>query len=107
MLTTTIAFSNAERVMMSRGLMSFSRRSRMAAPAARHSSCLAWDSAGFEDEPGRVIPIDSMAVAMVLAVYMPPQAPGPGQALRMISNRCSSLMSLVIYCPYAWKAACV
>ena len=38
------------------------------------------------------MPIASIAVAMVFAVYMPPQAPAPGQALRTISARSSSPM---------------
>ena len=97
MFTTTIAFSSAERVMMSRGLMSFSRRVRIAKPASRHSCCLAGEMAGLEEEPGRVMPRASIAVAIVLAVYMPPQAPGPGHACRMISKRVDSSISLVIY----------
>jgi hypothetical protein len=47
----------------------------MAAPARRHSSSFKGSTAGTEDEYGRVMPIASMAEAMVLAVYMPPQAP--------------------------------
>ena len=45
------------------------------------------------------MPIASMAVAMVFAVYMPPQAPGPGQALRTISVRSASSMLPARYWP--------
>ena len=37
----------------------------------------------------------SMALAMVLAVYMPPQAPAPGQACSTISWRSASLSDSV------------
>jgi len=71
----------------------------MAAPASRHSCCFSGEIAVFEEDPGRVIPMASIAVAMVLAVYIPPQAPGPGQACRMISKRVGSSISLVMYWP--------
>ena len=50
------------------------------------------------------MPMASIAVAMVLAVYMPPQAPGPGQLLRTISLRSSSVMRSYTFSPYDWKA---
>jgi hypothetical protein len=48
-ITTTIAFSNAARVMMSRGLMSFSSRFKIAFPAAWHSAIFCGSSAGVEE----------------------------------------------------------
>ena len=48
-MTITIAFSNAVRVMMSRGLMSFSISARTTAPARRHSSSLAGSVAGVDE----------------------------------------------------------
>ena len=48
-ITTTMAFSNASRVMTSRGLMSRSSRLRIAAPLRRHSSSLAGSSAGVDE----------------------------------------------------------
>mmetsp|Transcript_80 Transcript_80/g.178 ORF Transcript_80/g.178 Transcript_80/m.178 type:complete len:206 (-) Transcript_80:693-1310(-) len=89
-ITVTIAFSNAARVMMSLGLRSSLRRFRIAAPAIRHSSIFRGSSAGMELLYGSVMPRASMAVAMVLAVYMPPQAPAPGQELRTVSKRVAS-----------------
>lgn len=65
-----MAFSNAERVMISRGRMFVSRRLYMTGPIEAHSSCFSCDSAGNEEEPGRVIPSASMALAIVLAVYI-------------------------------------
>ena len=51
----------------------------MASPIAAHSFCLSSLNAGLEEEYGRLIPNASIALAMVLAVYMPPHAPAPGQ----------------------------
>lgn len=42
----------------------------MTGPTEAHSSCFSCDSAGKEDEPGRVMPRASAALAMVLAVYI-------------------------------------
>jgi hypothetical protein len=52
----------------------------MAAPARRHSSPLPASSAGTDELNGSDRPSASIATAIVLAVYMPPQAPAPGQA---------------------------
>jgi hypothetical protein len=46
-----------------------------------------------EELYGSDMPSASMADAMVLAVYMPPQAPGPGQELRTRSKRSASVIS--------------
>mmetsp|Transcript_721 Transcript_721/g.2356 ORF Transcript_721/g.2356 Transcript_721/m.2356 type:complete len:267 (-) Transcript_721:643-1443(-) len=98
-MTVTIAFSNAVRVMMSRGLRSFSSMLRTAAPALKHSTAFRGSSAGTEELYGRVIPSASIAVAMVLAVYMPPQAPAPGHELRTMAKRSSSVIFPATYCP--------
>jgi hypothetical protein len=45
------------------------------------------------------MPSASIAEAMVFAVYMPPQAPAPGQAWRTMSCRCSSSMRCAMYSP--------
>ena len=55
---------------MSLGFKSISRRCFIAAPAIKHSSIFSGSSAGMEDEYGNVIPSASIALAMVLAVYM-------------------------------------
>ena len=40
-----------------------------------------------------------MAEAMVFAVYMPPQAPAPGQEWRTMAWRCSSVIAWVMNWP--------
>lgn len=41
----------------------------------------------------------SIAEAIVFAVYIPPQAPAPGQAFLTISWRCSSVSKLLVKAP--------
>lgn len=48
---------------------------------------------------GRDIPNASIADAIVLAVYMPPQAPAPGHELRITVILCWSLMDPLTYSP--------
>ena len=69
-MVVTMAFSKAERVMMSRGRMFCSRRFRIAEPTEAHSSNFSVDSAGYDDEPVSVMPRASAALAIVLAVYI-------------------------------------
>ena len=83
-ITTLIAFSNADLVMMSLGLISSFKRFKTASPARVLSSCFSCDTASCADEPGKLMPSASMAEAMVLAVYIPPQEPGPGIATSSI-----------------------
>lgn len=52
--------------------MFFSMHVLIASAALAHSRIFAGESAGFEDEPGRDIPMASIAVDIVLAVYIPP-----------------------------------
>jgi hypothetical protein len=66
----TIAFSKADRVMISLGRMFFSKRLWMVAPTESHSASFSGLSAGKEDEPGNVIPRASAALAIVFAVYI-------------------------------------
>ena len=65
----TMAFSKDFLVSMSRGLMLRSMHILIASAALAHSRIFAGDSAGVLEEPGRDSPIDSTAVAIVLAVY--------------------------------------
>jgi hypothetical protein len=53
---------------------------------------LSGSSAGIDELYGNDMPSASIALAIVLAVYMPPHAPAPGMLQRMISARSSSLM---------------
>src|SRR5690606_9928366 len=92
-VTNVMAFSKAARVMMSLGRRSRSRSPRSAAPAAVHSSSFAGSVAGMDALYGSVMPRASAALAIVLAVYMPPQAPAPGHACRTTcSNRGVSMV---------------
>ena len=90
-MTTVIAFSNASRVMMSRGQIFFSIRLTTAAPAASASRRFSSDTASCAELSGKLIPRASIADDIVLAVYIPPQEPAPGIALVSISFNSSSL----------------
>src|SRR5947208_12515297 len=79
-ITTVIAFSKAFLVMMSNGRMPPLSMSMTAAPARRQSSFLASEMAFWAELLGRLIPKASIALAIVLAVYIPPHDPGPGIA---------------------------
>ena len=96
-MITVMAFSNALRVMISFGLISFSNNNLIAAPASSHSFCFSTLKAGLEEEKGRLIPKASMAAAIVFAVYMPPQAPAPGQACCTIPLKSASLKLPAIF----------
>lgn len=50
--------------------MFLSRRFKMAGPMLWHSRSFSSDSAGKDEEPGRVIPMTSAAEAIVFAVYI-------------------------------------
>ncbi len=89
-IVTVIAFSNAFFVRMSRGVMPAFTSSTTAAPARRQSSRFAWPTASCAELLGSDRPSASMAEAIVLAVYMPPQLPGPGIAVRSTSSSSSS-----------------
>jgi hypothetical protein len=84
-ITTAIAFSKAGRVMIWRD--DSPRRTALASTRADSAALSAFSasSAAIVDEPGRLIPIASMAEDIVLAVNIPPHAPAPGQAFRSIS----------------------
>ena len=81
-----MAFSNAFFVMMSRGRRLALSSARAASPARRQSSFFSWLIAICAELLGRLMPSASMAQAMVLAVYMPPQEPGPG--IEQFSTAC-------------------
>ena len=70
---------------MSRGFKPSRTRRTTAAPARALSECFASPTASCAELPGKDKPKASIAEAIVLAVYMPPQLPGPGMAVRSIS----------------------
>ncbi len=65
--------------------------STTAAPARRQSSSFAGEMASCAELLGRLMPSASIALAMVLAVYMPPHEPGPGIARCSRSASAASL----------------
>ena len=79
-ITTMIAFSKAARVRMSPGQMLSSIKRKTASPASTQSRTLSSETASCAELFGKLIPRASMAEAIVLAVYIPPQDPAPGMA---------------------------
>ena len=75
------AFSTELFVKMSKGFISFSIRFSIDFEIIFFSSTLCLLTAGFEELNGKDKPIASIADAIVFAVYIPPQAPGPGHDL--------------------------
>ena len=61
--------------------------------------------AGGAAEPGSDMPSASAALAIVFAVYMPPQAPSPGQIARSIASRSSRLIRPRAQAPTASNAS--
>ena len=94
-VTTVMAFSKAFLLRMSRGRRPFLSMSSTTAPARRQSSFFAGETAFWAELLGRLMPRASMALAMVLAVYMPPQEPGPGMAQDSMACSSSSLICLL------------
>ena len=62
---------------------------------------------GGEAEPGRLRPRASPMEAMVLAVYIPPQAPSPGQIARSMRSTSSRLILPALQAPTASKASMI
>ena len=103
-ITTRIAFRNASRVMMSRGLRPRRRQAITACPAAIRSCSLRGSTAGIEELPGSAMPSASTAEDMVLAVYMPPHAPWQGMAARSMPARSASSIRPALKAPTASNA---
>ncbi len=79
------AFSKDFLVIISNGFKSFSISKPKASPDATQSNGFSLPVAGLEELYGKVIPKASIALAIVFAVYIPPQAPAPGQAFSITS----------------------
>ncbi len=73
-------FSSDRRSTKADGRTSRWTRSMTISPAWRAASSLAGSSAGMPLRPAGERPMNSRTVDIVLAVYWPPHAPGPGQA---------------------------
>jgi len=73
-------------------------------PASRASPERRASTAGGEDDPGSAIPMASAALAMVFAVYMPPQVPALGQTARSMRSRSPSDIRPRAFAPTASNA---
>ena len=102
-MVVTMAFSKASRHRMSDGLMPRRTSCSTARPARSASSRLVRDTASCAELLARLMPSASIAEAMVFAVYMPPQLPGPGIAVRSTSRRPRSEIAPRAWAPTASK----
>ena len=102
-ITMVMAFSKASLVMISLGFISCLSNSNTAAPARSQSNLLSFEMAAWAELLGKLIPSASIADAIVLAVYMPPQEPAPGIALASISASSASSIWLLALAPTASK----
>jgi hypothetical protein len=100
-ITTVMAFSNALRVMMSSGFNPSRSKFTTAAPAFRLSFIFAGDTAACAELFGRLMPIASIALAIVFAVYIPPHDPGPGIAHDSMASSSASSIFLFACAPTA------
>ena len=91
--TQAAAFSSAGRVISCEGRRSRRTTSITRRPAATAASALRSCVAGMPESADGLMPRKSSAVAMVLAVNMPPHAPAPGRATD--SSACSSAPVMV------------
>ena len=92
-MTTVIAFSNASLVMICRAVMPLRSRLTTASPEATAKASRRLSGAGGAALPGSAMPSASATLAIVLAVYMPPQEPMPGQAAFSIAVSSSRVIS--------------
>ena len=104
-MTTAIAFSNASLVMMSRAVMPRRSSPTTASPERRAKPSRRRSVAGGAALPGSDIPIASATLAMVLAVYIPPQAPSPGQMARSMASTSARLIRPAAQAPTASNAS--
>ncbi|CAH0167025.1 hypothetical protein SRABI91_01098 [Rhodococcoides fascians] len=106
-MTTAIAFSKASLVRMSLVRMPRRSNSTTASPLACAKPSRRRSGAGGEALPGNDIPMASAALAMVFAVYMPPQAPSPGQMARSMVSTSARDISPREQAPTASKASMI
>ena len=103
--TVAIAFSRAPRVTMSLGRRPRLRTSTTSLPASTATWALLASSAGTRFAATGEMPRASKAIAIVLAVNWPPQAPAPGLATDSSSCRSSSLILPAAWAPTASKTS--
>ena len=106
-ITTAMAFSKASLVMIWRAVMPWRSISTTASPERWANPSRRRSTAGGAAEPGRLMPSASATAAIVLAVYMPPQAPSPGQIARSIRSTSSRVILPARQAPTASKASMI
>ncbi len=106
-MTTAMAFSNASLVMIWRAVIPRRSISTTASPDLRANPSRRRSVAGGAAEPGIDIPIASATDAMVFAVYMPPQAPSPGQMARSMASTSARDILPAAHAPTASKASMI
>ena len=104
--TPAIAFSSASLVMISLGRWPRASTSMTSSPASNAACALVWSCAGTSLGPIGLMPSSWNAIAIVLAVNWPPQAPGPGLATPSISCSSSSVILPAAWAPMASKTSC-
>src|SRR5690606_41921070 len=91
-MMTASAFSMDSRVTMSRGFRSSSTALSSTRADSAAESIFSWCTLAMVDEYGRLMPMASNEELMVLAVYMPQQAPLQGMACGSMLRRSASDM---------------
>ena len=104
-MTPAIAFCSARLVMIWRGSTPLVRTSIMSLPVANAISSLRGSMAGTSLNPIGETPSISNAVAIVLAVNWPPQAPPPGHARPSIAPSSWALILPALNAPIASKTS--
>ncbi len=106
-ITTAMAFSNASRVRICRAVMPARSMPTTASPERCANPSRRRSTAGGAAEPGSDMPSASPTAAIVLAVYMPPQAPSPGQIARSMRSTSSRVIRPARQAPTASKASMI
>ena len=106
-MTTAMALSNASRVITWRAVMPWRSISTTAWPERWANPSRRRSTAGGAADPGSDMPRASPTAAIVLAVYMPPQAPSPGQIARSMRSTSSRVILPARQAPTASKASMI
>ena len=106
-ITTVIAFSNACLVRIVRAVMPASTRATTASPERSAKASRRESGDGGDALPGSDMPSASAAEAIVLAVYMPPHAPSPGQIARSMASTSSRVILPARQAPTASNASMI
>ncbi len=106
-MTTAMAFSNASLVMICRAVIPCRSSPMTASPDLRAKPSRRRSVAGGAAEPGMDMPMASATDAMVLAVYIPPQAPSPGQIARSMASTSARDILPAAQAPTASKASMI